>query len=49
VEPEGLCICGRTLSRGGGKLHTHCCNHCHEGTHSGSCQKRERLRQRGQG
>jgi len=45
---DGLCVCGRTLSHGGGRVHARCCSHCCEGTHSSSCQKRERRRQAGQ-
>jgi len=46
---DGLCVCGRTLSHGGGRVHARCCSHCCEGTHSSSCQKRERRRQQERG
>jgi hypothetical protein len=39
----GWCSCGRTASRGGGRVQTTCCKHC-PATHSGTCQKRERTR-----
>jgi hypothetical protein len=39
----GWCSCGRTASRGGGRVHTTCCKHC-PATHSGTCQRRERTR-----
>ena len=48
-EAVPLCACGRTLSRGGGFLRSHCCCHCEEGTHSKSCQKREAIRRRARG
>ena len=41
-----MCPCGRTCSRGGGKLQATCCLHCPSGTHSDTCDRRERRRGR---
>jgi len=49
VRPSPICVGGRTLSRRGGFLRSHCCCHCEAGTHSKSCQAREAIRQRARG
>ena len=46
VHRAGFCSCGRTLAQGGGRQHLYCCRHCPLGTHSGGCERRERLRVR---